>query len=273
MLKENPSPEKWFVIEHMEEWLFEWCMCEYIQASKYVSLRKNNLVISNANEFLNNKSTENKENIRNLFERICKEGWNNNVFFHPQPISKALDENLTMMTLKGLSNPVFIEKESLKNSDKSICVPIAKVCLLDLRAETQLNPKDKNIFEILVFGGILGDHPPKDRSRPLRDILGKSMRNLAKMQMSTDTALLTSQIIVSDQIPFQKIPFVDAPEIVNEEDPDNSVILEGFRYVSKQYDMIQGNLKISPTKQIHIHPKIKNEFLFEEFDFANMDLL
>lgn len=35
------------------------------------------------------------------------------------------------------------------------------VCMLDMRAEKELSPGEQ--WSTLIFGGILGDHPPRDR--------------------------------------------------------------------------------------------------------------
>lgn len=40
------------------------------------------------------------------------------------------------------------------------------VCMLDMRGEKELSPDEK--WSTLVFGGILGDHPPRDRPAPVR---------------------------------------------------------------------------------------------------------
>lgn len=37
----------------------------------------------------------------------------------------------------------------------------AKVCLLDPKAKTELSPADGEKFDIFLFGGILGDDPPR----------------------------------------------------------------------------------------------------------------
>jgi ribosome biogenesis SPOUT family RNA methylase Rps3 len=44
-----------------------------------------------------------------------------------------------------------------------------RVCLLDLRATEILSPKDTEEFDLFIFGGILGDHPPRDRTKQLRN--------------------------------------------------------------------------------------------------------
>lgn len=37
----------------------------------------------------------------------------------------------------------------------------SKVCLLDPKAETELKPSDGAQFDVFLFGGILGDDPPR----------------------------------------------------------------------------------------------------------------
>ncbi|KAL8635063.1 MAG: hypothetical protein Q9228_007409 [Teloschistes exilis] len=43
-----------------------------------------------------------------------------------------------------------------------------RVCLLDPAAKDELNPTDADVFDVFVFGGILGDDPPRDRTSELR---------------------------------------------------------------------------------------------------------
>lgn len=93
------------------------------------------------------------------------------------------------------------------NVDKS------KVCLLDPAATTDLIPEDNGRFEYFVFGGILGSHPRIDRTGLLRDKYGFSGRRLGELQMTTDTAVRTTQRIVADNTKFEDIKFIDFPEI------------------------------------------------------------
>lgn len=51
---------------------------------------------------------------------------------------------------------------------------------MDMRGEETLQSSDKDNFEAFVFGGILGDHPPRDRTKELRDTVGIK-RNLDKV--------------------------------------------------------------------------------------------
>jgi ribosome biogenesis SPOUT family RNA methylase Rps3 len=51
------------------------------------------------------------------------------------------------------------------------------VCMMDMRAEKQLCPDDSKIFKFLLFGGILGDHPPADKAKEMREAQ-PNIRNL-----------------------------------------------------------------------------------------------
>lgn len=89
----------------------------------------------------------------------------------------------------------------------------SKVCLLDPAAEQDLVPEDGHQFEYFVFGGILGSHPRIDRTGILRKKYGFAGRRLGALQMTTDTAIRTTQIIVEQKTEFKDIKFIDYPEI------------------------------------------------------------
>lgn len=89
----------------------------------------------------------------------------------------------------------------------------SKVCLLDPAAETELVPEDGKQFDYFVFGGILGSHPRIDRTGILRKKYGFSGRRLGSLQMTTDTAIRTTQTIIENQTKFEDIKFIDYPEI------------------------------------------------------------
>lgn len=88
-----------------------------------------------------------------------------------------------------------------------------KVCLLDPAAEIDLTPEDSDKFEYFVFGGILGSHPRIDRTGILRKKYGFAGRRLGELQMTTDTAVRTTQKIINEKIKFSDIKFIDYPEI------------------------------------------------------------
>jgi ribosome biogenesis SPOUT family RNA methylase Rps3 len=79
-------------------------------------------------------------------------------------------------------------------------IPVSKVCLLDPKAPKILAPEDgePGKFEYFLFGGILGDDPPLDRTGALR-ALGFEGRHLGPVQMTTDTALAVTKRVVEDK--------------------------------------------------------------------------
>jgi len=111
--------------------------------------------------------------------------------------------------------------ESLYAEDKT------RVCLLDPSATEELSPEDGDMFDVFLFGGILGDDPPRDRTSELRK-KGFEGRRLGPKQMTTDTAVRVTRIVVQDKIPLDKIPYVDYPELrINK----NESTEMPFRYV------------------------------------------
>lgn len=89
-----------------------------------------------------------------------------------------------------------------------------RVCLLDPRAKEDLEPADADRFDYFVFGGILGDHPPRDRTSELLQAYPNLLvgKRLGDKQMTTDTAIRTTQLIIEKKLPFDKIKFIDYPE-------------------------------------------------------------
>lgn len=88
---------------------------------------------------------------------------------------------------------------------------LSKVILLDPSASQPLVPEDAKHFEYFLFGGILGDHPPRDRTGDLRK-LGFAGRNLGDVQMTTDTAVRVTQKVLNGTH-LVDLPFVDFPEL------------------------------------------------------------
>ncbi|KAF4613233.1 hypothetical protein D9613_010943 [Agrocybe pediades] len=119
--------------------------------------------------------------------------------------SSATDESLAKFSC---------HREGILDIMKECGVPLEKVCLLDPKAEKELSPEDGDgVFEWFLFGGILGDDPPRDRTSELR-VRGFPGRRLGPVQMTTDTALGVTKLVVDDKIDIEKIPYIDHPTIV-----------------------------------------------------------
>jgi ribosome biogenesis SPOUT family RNA methylase Rps3 len=84
-----------------------------------------------------------------------------------------------------------------------------KICVLDPESSVLLQPKDKSKFNYFVFGGILGDYPPKKRTKKelTKFLPSAKTRNIGKKQMSTDNAIYTTKQIIEKKIPFSKMEF------------------------------------------------------------------
>jgi len=133
-------------------------------------------------------------------------------------------------------------------------VPMEKVCLLDPKAETELSPDDGDgRFSWFLFGGILGDDPPRDRTSELR-VLGFPTRHLGPVQMTTDTALGVTKLVVEDKIPLSKIPYVDHPTIAF--NARESVEMP-FRYIADGKEP-----KLPPGMREHLHDDLNKSFEF-----------
>ncbi|KAJ6112623.1 hypothetical protein N7512_007947 [Penicillium capsulatum] len=103
-----------------------------------------------------------------------------------------------------------------------------RVCLLDPAAQEELSPTDGDTFDVFLFGGILGDDPPRDRTSELRK-KGYVGRRLGPKQMTTDTAVRVTRMVVHDKTPLEQIPYVDYPEILINEHERTEM---PFRYVT-----------------------------------------
>ncbi|KAI0015136.1 SAM-dependent RNA methyltransferase [Xylariomycetidae sp. FL0641] len=103
-----------------------------------------------------------------------------------------------------------------------------RVCLLDPQAERDLCPEDGGVFEAFLFGGILGDDPPRDRTSELRK-KGFEGRRLGPVQMTTDTAVRVTRMVVEEKYTLDKVPYLDFPDLKFNEHESTQM---PFRYVA-----------------------------------------
>lgn len=99
-------------------------------------------------------------------------------------------------------------KESVKTMN------LDKACILDPESNIVLTEKDKNEFRYFIFGGILGDNPPRKRTEEelTRFIKEPTTRNIGKEQFSTDNAVFVTHEILSGTS-LSKMKFQDEIEI------------------------------------------------------------
>lgn len=162
-----------FIIEHLEDEVWDWCVLEYRHMSEIVG--KDNLIFTNVPE---------KE--KHKLEKLGR-----------------------------------VETKSIRELNFKKC------CLLEMISDKELVTNDKNKFDYFIFGGILGDNPPQGRTKILHGLC--EMRNLGQEQMSTDTAVLVTNMILNGK-KLNEIEFKDEIELDTNE--GESVILP-YRYVIK----------------------------------------
>lgn len=149
-----------YIIEHLEQKLWKWCLIEYKHISKIVG-----------------------------------------------------KENLWFTNIKQKEDQIKLEKFGKIFSESVREMKLENTCVLDPEADKTLNPDDR--FEYFIFGGILGDYPPRKRTKEeLTKFLPKQIqkRNIGKEQMSTDNAVYTVKQIF-DGKRFEELKFVDNASI------------------------------------------------------------
>jgi ribosome biogenesis SPOUT family RNA methylase Rps3 len=170
----NHKSDFWmkFIVEHLEEELFPWCIIEYSRAA--LAVGRENLLVSR------------------------------------------------LVTRQA-------EFESAKESFLDLQLPMERICLLDSESQQPLMPEDIIHFDYVLVGGILGnvDEFDMDRTAILRQC-GLPGRHLGHLQMTTDTAVKVAHLILHEQISFDRLRFVDRPELTG---PTGQKFISDFRYL------------------------------------------
>ncbi len=189
--------------------------------------------------------------IEHLDRRVYK--W---CFIEYRHISKIVGKknliftNLTKKQSEKLSSiGKCYEKSISELSSETNEISSEKCCILDPKAEKALTPADAKKFEYLVFGGILGDDPPQDRTAKELIVRGAERRNIGKEQFPTDNAVYVCKKICEGNS-LEKIEFQNEAEI--EIKKGESVIFP-FKYA-----IIKGKPLIS--EELHEFIKKKKGF-------------
>jgi ribosome biogenesis SPOUT family RNA methylase Rps3 len=150
--------------------------------------------------------------------------------------------NLWFTNIKNSKDKKKLEKfgkvysESVKDLIEDL--KLFNICVLDPESNQILEPSDS--FEYYIFGGILGDYPPKKRTQEELTSFVKNceVRNIGKEQMSTDNAVFSVKQIVSGK-QFKKLKFkdgisVEINEFENVDLPYRYNLVNGKPFISKK---------------------------------------
>lgn len=81
----------------------------------------------------------------------------------------------------------------------------SEILVLDPQAREPLSPKDAESFRYVVVGGIMGDFPPKGRTKKLlTDKLGVEARTLGLCQLSVDGAVYVASRVMEGE-PLERV--------------------------------------------------------------------
>ena len=145
-------------------------------------------------------------------------------FWSDSPQNKVYFSNLSEKSAKALTSqlgsagstsqsPFIATTASVEQLIDNGTLPQKhRICLLDPKAEKVISPEDAQEFDAFLFGGILGDDPPRDRTKELRK-LGFPGRHLGPVQMTTDTAVYVTSLVVDQKNKLDELPYVDFPTI------------------------------------------------------------
>jgi ribosome biogenesis SPOUT family RNA methylase Rps3 len=148
-------------------------------------------------------------------------------------------ENLWFTNIKNKSDEKKLNQFGKVFKESVTKMILQNMCILDPEAKETLSPENSSEFKYFLFGGILGDYPPKKRTQ---DELTKFIKNpktfdIGKEQMSTDNAVyVVSQIIKGKK--FEDLKFKDGVSI---EINDIESVELPFRY-----NLVNGKPFMSP---------------------------
>lgn len=115
-------------------------------------------------------------------------------------ISKIVGkENLWFTNIKNKNDSKKLKKFGRVFKNPVMDFNLKNACILDPEATHVLSPNDAKHYAYFIFGGILGDYPPKKRTKEelTKFIKNAETRHIGPEQMSTDNAVYTVKQIAN----------------------------------------------------------------------------
>jgi ribosome biogenesis SPOUT family RNA methylase Rps3 len=155
-------------------------------------------------------------------------------------ISKTVGKNnLWFTNIKGKDkNSRELAKYGRVFSESVKAMNLKEACVLDPQSPKTLSPEDSKQFRYFIFGGILGDYPPKKRTKKelTQFIENAEERNIGKKQFSTDNAVYVTWKIAHGES-LEEMKFKNKFEL-----PINKVETIILPYL---YPIVKGEQRIS----------------------------
>jgi len=150
-----------------------------------------------------------------IIEHLEPEVWEWCVYEYEHISETVGKENLWITNVKEKSH----NAEELVKFGRVLAESVSEMnlknsCVLDPEASKTLEPEEAGKFDYMIFGGILGDYPPRKRTKEELTLKFKNAeaRNIGKEQMSTDNAVYAVKQIVEGR-KLQDLKFQDELEI------------------------------------------------------------
>lgn len=180
--------------------------------------------------------------IEHLDGRIYK--WCHMEYEH---ISKTVGkENLMFTNVKGKKGQELLSKLGEVYSKSVTELDLKNVCILDPAAKKTFISSDSKKFDYLIFGGILGDYPMRQRTKDeLSDKMSGDIRNIGEKQMSTNTAVYVVHKICNGNT-LNDFEWQD--DLIIKTGKDEEVILP-YRYVKEDGKLIMPEHLIEHIKK------------------------
>jgi len=148
-----------------------------------------------------------------IIEHLEKELWEWCLIEY-ENMSKIVPGRVWFTNIKNKKDAKKLGKFGKVFSESVKSMKLDNACVLDPEVPKTLNPGEAKRFGYFIFGGILGDYPPKKRTKEeLTKYLGKiEKRNIGKKQFSTDNAVKVVSLIENGK-KFEDIETIDNAEI------------------------------------------------------------
>lgn len=152
-------------------------------------------------------------------------------------------ERLLIANVCGEDAKTLARTVGVKTTCKSVADLYEVAVVLDPSAEVLLSPDDKELSDVFIVGGILGDHPPRGRTRELitKRMKGPVPRSLGEGQYSIDGAVYVTYKVIFEGIPLKDIPYVDGLRVVSRRG-----LMEHEIYLPYRYPLVNGKPLVHP---------------------------